>query len=549
MLIHLQIRNFALIDRVDLELGSGFTVLTGETGSGKSILLGALGLIMGERADFSLIGPAGDKSFCEAVFKIDKAYFADWFLRNDLDLTEEIVIRREIHSGGKSRAFINDTPVSLTVLKELSGSLFHIHSQYNTIELRSTDYQLELLDALAGIEVDALNFKREYNTYTDERRKWLDLKESCEHLVKKSDYDEFQREEIAKLQPEKYDFELLEREFHALSNSEEVKVWLHSLEEEINGDGRILDQLKKLEIGLSKLSGIHRLVDEMEKRLHTLILELKDITEDSNRIVETGDLDPSRLESITGILDNYNRILKKHGLVNQNALLTFYKELENRSADLHELKDRIEKGEIILKKKLETLVIWADELHHTRLTASSDISKKILDVLGSLKLSGTRLQFFLEEKSEIDHRGKTSIRLLFSANAGTEMIPIEQAASGGELSRVMLALQKVLSEKKLMPTILFDEIDTGVSGEVAEKMGALLASMGEHRQLIAITHLPQVAAKGNTHFKVEKITENGRTQSSVISLNEHERIEEVARLLSGEIISQAAIENARALMN
>ena len=549
MLIYLQIRNFALIDCVVLEFGSGFTVLTGETGSGKSILLGALGLIMGDRADFSLIGPGGDKSICEAVFKIDALHFSEWFSKNDLDLLEEIVIRREIHSGGKSRAFINDTPVGLSVLKELSSALFHIHSQYNTIELKSNVYQLELLDALAGIETESRRFKREFNAYLDERSTWTDLEESYHELVKKSDYDEFQREEIQKLQPEKYDFQALEGELQTLSKSKEVKELLHLMDQKINGDDQILDQLKKLENGFNKLNGIHPVINEIEIRLHAVFLELKDITEDAFRTLESSLSDPTRIDTIVIVLDSYNRILKKHQLKDQTSLLTFYKELENRCTNLIELKERIDQGELELKKRFDKLLNWACELHRSRVVASLEISKRILGVLGSLKLSGTRLEFRLDEKSEMNQFGVSNVRLLFSANQGIEMVPIEQAASGGELSRVMLALQKVLSEKKAMPTIIFDEIDTGVSGEVAEKMGSLLASMGNNRQLIAITHLPQVAAKGNVHLKVEKINKDGRTQSSVRRLDENQRIEEVARLLSGETISQAAIENARALMN
>jgi DNA repair protein RecN (Recombination protein N) len=548
MLKSLQIRNFALIDRVDLEFAPGFTVLTGETGSGKSILLGALGLIMGDRADFSVIGPNGEKSVSEATFEIDPVKFEDWFRQHDLDLSREVIIRREIHSGGKSRAFINDTPVSLAVLKELTGALFYIHSQYNTVELRSPAYQLQLLDALAGLTSVTNQFKKDFNSYSSDKKELLQLKETYDSLLKKSDYDEFQREEIAALQLEKNDFEQLETELQLLARGEEIKELLSQVDHVIQGEGQTLSQLKQLENACKKLHDVHPGITEMENRLRSLILELKDIGADASRMMDHQGMDQERTQALSLKLDEYNRILKKHQLRDQKDLVNYFSELQGRNEDLSQMQHKIEQLEIELSEKHGELLERARQLHNSRTKASDSIAKRIVAVLDLLKLKGTKLEFQLVERSEFYADGLTNVRLLFSANEGLEMVPIEQAASGGELSRVMLALQKVLSEITSLPTILFDEIDTGVSGEVAEKIGVLLSSMGSRGQLIAITHLPQVAAKGEVHLKVEKVTENGRTQSGVRVLDKDQRTTEIARLLSGETISEAAMENARTLM-
>jgi DNA repair protein RecN (Recombination protein N) len=548
MLKSLQIRNFALIDRVDLEFAPGFTVLTGETGSGKSILLGALGLIMGDRADFSVIGPNGEKSVSEATFEIDPLKYEDWFRQHDLDLSKEVLIRREIHTGGKSRAFINDTPVGLAVLKELTGTLFYIHSQYNTVELRSPAYQLQLLDALAGLTTVTSQFKKEFNLYSSDKKELLQLKETYDSLLKKSDYDEFQREEIAALQLEKNDFVQLETELQVLSRGEEIKELLSQVDHVIQGDGQTLSQLKQLEIACKKLQDVHPGIAEMENRLRSVILELKDMGADASRMMDHQGMDQERAQALSLKLDEYNRILKKHQLHDQQELINYFSELQGRNEDLSQMQHKIEQLEKELSEKYGELLDKASQLHNSRTKASVSSAKRIVEVLDQLKLKGTKLEFQLVERSDLSSDGMTNVRLLFSANEGLEMVPIEQAASGGELSRVMLALQKVLSEITSLPTILFDEIDTGVSGEVAEKIGVLLSSMGSRGQLIAITHLPQVAAKGEVHLKVEKVTENGRTQSGVRVLDKDERTKEIARLLSGETISEAAIENARTLM-
>jgi len=548
MLKSLQIRNFALIDRVDLDFAQGFTVLTGETGSGKSILLGALGLIMGDRADFSVIGPNGDKSVCEATFEINPQSHEEWFRQHDLDLSIEVIIRREINSGGKSRAFINDTPVGLAVLKELTSTLFYIHSQYNTVELKSPAYQLELLDALAGLTSESSNFKKEYSFFTSRKRELQQWKETYESSLKKSDYDNFQLEEISALELEKNDFQRLESELDLLARSEDIKELLQQIDFGIQGDGQVLTTLKQLESACKKLKDVHPGIAELDGRISSVLLELKDVASDASRMLDQQDVDPAQTQILGLKLDEFNRILRKHQSTTQQELLDYYTELKGRNEDLSEMKERIDNLEVDLNRISGELKCRAEILHENRKKAAKDAAARIIEVLEHLKLKGTRLEFHLEVRSELNSDGLSSLRLLFSANEGMDLVPIEQAASGGELSRVMLALQKVMSEIKVLPTILFDEIDTGVSGEVAEKIGILLSDMGSHGQLIAITHLPQVAAKGEIHLKVEKVSSNGRTQSQVRVLDQMERTTEIARLLSGETITDAAMENARTLM-
>ncbi|MEY4604755.1 MAG: repair protein RecN [Bacteroidota bacterium] len=548
MLKQLQIRNFALIDHVELDFEQGFTVLTGETGSGKSILLGALGLILGDRADFSVIGPNGEKAVAEALFSIDIHQYKPFLDRNDLDLSPEIVIRREIHSNGKSRAFINDTPVALGLLREITGTLFYIHSQYNTVELKSAAFQLELLDSLAGLSEESERFRKNFIRYESDRLALEDLRRKFQELQNKSDYDQFQLEELLRLDLEKNDFKAIEQELSSMSRSEEVREAIVKLEHCTNGDGQAGEQLKQIEGAFKKLEGVHPDVDEIQYRLTSILLDLKDVTNDASRFLDRQSTDPERIALLSSLVDEYNRVLRKHNMISQEELIGYCSELQGRSQDLSSMEEEIRSGELNIAKQKSLLEEAAQQLHSKRKEFAPKIADRIITILSSLKLSGTRLEFELCENETLTSSGCTVLRMLFSANVGIPLVPIESAASGGELSRVMLALHRLLSDEKNLPTILFDEIDTGVSGDVAEKMGKLLSEMSVHRQLIAITHLPQVAAKGTCHLKVEKVLINGRSQSGVRGLNPEERTQEIARLLSGEKITDAAIENAKMLM-
>ncbi len=549
MLKSLKINNFALIDRAELNFESGFTVITGETGSGKSILLNALGLILGERADFNVIGPDSDKSYVEAIFSIKSKKFEKFFNKNDLDISDELILRREIQRSGKSRAFINDSPVGLNVLKELTSSLLHIHSQYNTVELRDVAFQLELLDTLAGLNFERTNYTKVYFDYIQRKNHLEKNKQEYLMLSQKLDYDQFHLKELLKLELDKRNYAATEVELLRFSKSEELVAALHAIGEVFFGEAQMDTHLKNSTNTLEKLVGIDETIDEIKKRLHSVRMELKDIVSEAERIVGNFESDPKQINHLTNLLDEYYRVLRKHQLNNQEDLLNLMNDLLGKTDDISVLEFKIRQQENELEKRGSELHQLAIELHEKRKSASTGISNVIKDILAELKLKDTELEFALNKASELQKDGLTEIQMLFSANAGIVKIPIEKAASGGELSRVMLALQKLLSEKRILPTILFDEIDTGVSGDVAQKMGVLLQKMGGDCQLIAISHLPQVAARANTHLKVEKEKNGARTLSRVSKLNDADRIEEIARLLSGETISSAAIENAKALMN
>lgn len=549
MLQSIFIQNFALLSEVKLDFQAGYTVITGETGSGKSILLNALNLILGERADFKVIGPKSDKAIVEAEFQIDLKRFASFFELNDLDGNEITIVRREISSQGRSRAFINDIPVQLNTLKEFSQQLVSIHSQYNTLDLKSKDYQLDTLDVLLGLENKKSDFQRSYSELKSTQSEYNQLNSKLADALKESDYNAFQCSELETLQLSTLNYESIENELNRIQNSDEIKFVFARIQQDLGAENGIVDRLVELKSIVQKSVKLDVSFSELEQRLNAVIIELKDMDEAATDQLMEIDADPARKLELEKQLDDYNRVLTKHKLSDQNALLELFQELsksllstDEMTKQLNGLTSRIEKLEKETNEK-------AQALHALRLSEGPKVEKKLKDLLGSLKLPDTELEFKLTATDQLNAQGNSKIELLFSANKGVPTVPIENAASGGELSRVMLALQKMISEKQHMPTVFFDEIDTGVSGDVAQKIGTLLHAMGENMQLIAISHLPQVAAKARNHFKVLKQLQGDYTQTQIISLSANERVEEIARLMSGEQITDAAISNAKALMN
>lgn len=549
MLRTLRIQNFALIDRVDLDLQGGFTVITGETGSGKSILLSALNLILGERADFSVIGPSSDKAVVEAIFNINSFGLETFFTENDLDFDKETVIRREISASGKSRAFINDTPVGLPILKSLTEKLINIHSQYNTLELKSKNYQLEVLDLLADLKEKRLLFSEKYAVFQKKHTQLNELKHTLANLMQKQDYNSFQLHELEDLSLESKDYAVLEADLKKAENSGDLLQALQSVVSVIENEDQVSDKLRSLKISLDRLKGVDASLDELTERIKSLMIELSDISNDASRLVDSIEIDPEKIQFLSDLLNKYNHALKKHNVIDQSQLIALRDKLEKEVLNVEEVQNLILGLEDEVSALEKDLSISAEDLHFKRLASVGHVSNNITAILDELKLPNTKLEFNLIKRDSFNQFGITDVAMMFSANLGIETVPIEKAASGGELSRVMLALQKLISEKSQLPTVLFDEIDTGVSGDVAQKIGSLLNKMGQHFQLIAISHLPQVAAKANHHLRVEKELVDDRTSTRVKVLGHNERIEEIARLMSGELITDAAIENARALMN
>ena len=546
MLKLLRIDNFVLIDRVELVLDKGFTVITGETGSGKSILLAAINLLLGERADFSVIGKKSTKSFVEASFNMEDR-FIDFFTANDLDQQLDILIRREIVKDGKSRAFINDTPVQLAKLKELTSLLLSVNSQFNTFDLRSSSYQMELYDDMADTTFMRMKFTHDFLAWKTNGQVIRKLEEKRNLENSQKDYTQFLLDELSQLDLKNTDFSIYETALNRIENADsirEVALQMTHLSED-NGPystlSTLLSKIEKISLSDAKMT-------QFASQLKAVLIELKEMMNEAEELVNDIEIDPEAHRIMLAKIDEFNRQLNKHRFTHQSQLVALENNLKDTTQESEQLDTELELLMIENEKVHKKLIGLSQLLHENRIKAASGIENAIKDCLQELKLSETEINFQLSF-CELKENGASDLSILFSANKGMVMTPIEKAASGGEMSRVMLALQKIISDKRKLPTVLFDEIDTGVSGEVAQKIGLLLRAMGENMQLIAISHLPQVAAKANNHFKVEKDSDGTSTKTYVKRLENEEVAIEIARLMSGEVITSEAILTAKNLMN
>ena len=546
MLKLLRIDNFVLIDRVELVLDKGFTVITGETGSGKSILLAAINLLLGERADFSVIGKKSTKSFVEASFNMEDR-FADFFTANDLDQQQDILIRREIVKDGKSRAFINDTPVQLAKLKELTSLLLSVNSQFNTFDLRSSSYQMELYDDMADTTSMRMKFSHDFLAWKANCQVIRKLEEKRNLENSQKDYTQFLLDELSQLDLKNTDYSIYESALSRIENADsirEVALQMSHLSED-NGPystlSTLLSKIEKISLSDAKMT-------QFAAQLKAVLIELKEMMNEAEELVNDIEIDPEAHRMMLAKIDEFNRQLNKHRFTHQSQLVELENQLKDTTQESEQLDSELELLLIENESVHKKLVGLSQLLHENRIKAAKGIENSIKDCLQELKLSDTEINFQLSV-SELKENGASDLSILFSANKGMVMTPIEKAASGGEMSRVMLALQKIISDKRKLPTVLFDEIDTGVSGEVAQKIGLLLRAMGENMQLIAISHLPQVAAKANNHFKVEKDSDGTATKTYVKRLENEEVAIEIARLMSGEVITSEAILTAKNLMN
>ena len=546
MLKLLRIDNFVLIDRVELVLDKGFTVITGETGSGKSILLAAINLLLGERADFSVIGKKSTKSFVEASFNMEDR-FIDFFTANDLDQQQDILIRREIVKDGKSRAFINDTPVQLAKLKELTSLLLSVNSQFNTFDLRSSSYQMELYDDMADTTSMRMKFLHDFLAWKANCQVIRKLEEKRNLENSQKDYTQFLLDELSQLDLKNTDYSIYESALSRIENADsirEVALQMSHLSED-NGPystlSTLLSKIEKISLSDAKMT-------QFAAQLKAVLIELKEMMNEAEELVNDIEIDPEAHRMMLAKIDEFNRQLNKHRFTHQSQLVELENQLKDTTQESEQLDSELELLLIENESVHKKLVGLSQLLHENRIKAAKGIENSIKDCLQELKLSDTEINFQLSV-SELKENGASDLSILFSANKGMVMTPIEKAASGGEMSRVMLALQKIISDKRKLPTVLFDEIDTGVSGEVAQKIGLLLRAMGENMQLIAISHLPQVAAKANNHFKVEKDSDGTATKTYVKRLENEEVAIEIARLMSGEVITSEAILTAKNLMN
>lgn len=548
MLSNLKVSNFALIEKASLDFNEGFTVITGETGSGKSILLGALALILGERANYSVIRDKDKKTIVEAEFQIANYTLESFFTEHDLDYNPETIIRREINAEGRSRAFVNDSPVQLSILKELTGKLIHIHSQHNTLQLKNKDFQLEVLDDLCGNQTLKTKYQQSFKAWQKIRKELNTLEEKKITLQKEAEFNRFQLDEIQTLNLGTTDYTSLEAELNIGESSEELKEGFQSILEGIGEDGTIA-QLQAINQIVTKASGKSDQLAELSDRIKSVIIELQDIEQDAEAGLEKVEIDPARLNEITLVMDRFYSISKKHNIDNQQDLQAKELDLMNQVEGVESIDENINKLTQELAKEKENVVKHGEKLSAVRQKEAKSVVKSITALLVDLKLPDTRLEFEIQAKEKPDVNGLDQVNMLFTPNKGMPLTGIEKAASGGELSRLMLALQTLLSAKKQLPTLIFDEIDTGVSGEVAQRIGNLLRKLGENIQLFAITHLPQVAGKGQSHLKVHKSNASDATITQISILENDDRIVEIAKLMSGTEINQAALDNAKALMN
>lgn len=552
MLKHLTIQNYALIDQLDVDLDGGLSIITGETGAGKSIVLGALALLTGQRADAKALKNVEQKCFVEGCFEISPYHLKDFFEKENLDYDDQTIIRREILPNGKSRAFINDTPASLSQLKELGMYLVDIHSQHQTLELNTSAFQLSVIDAIAGHQDLLQQYTLGYKAYKQNLEYLGELIEKEKQLKKDFDYFQFQFKELDIADLKQGEQEALEQEVKTMSNAEEIKLKLTqacaSLE---NTDANIIAEISSVGKLIKSISSFHSGLAELYQRVESINIELKDIASELTSIQEKVLYDPQRIEFINQRLDIIYGFQHKHQVNSIKELLEIKNSLEEKLNNASSLENQISELQTKLGKQENQLKDWAHQLSQNRKKVIPSCEKKVKETLGLLGMPNSDLKISQEitEDGKLIATGFDKISFLFSANKGSIHREIHQVASGGEMSRLMLAIKSILATSKSMPTIIFDEIDTGVSGEIADKMGKLIREMAASMQVICITHLPQIAGKAHTHYFVYKISDKKSTSSSIKMLNEAERLNEIARMLSGENLSAAALENAKELIH
>lgn len=550
MLKQLYIKNFTLIDELNILMHPGFSVITGETGAGKSIILGAIGLLLGNRADSKSIKAGRDRCVIEAHFDLSKYNMQQFFTDNDIDEDlSDTIIRRELTAAGKSRAFINDTPVSLTKMRELGEQLVDIHSQHQNLLLQKEDFQLNVVDIIAQDEKQRKNYEAAYNQYKQANQKLNALKAEIEKNRENEDFLRFQFKELDEAQLQNGEQEELEQEYEMLSHSEDIKTALYQADNHLSGDdGNIIERLKQTSEQLANIKDVYPEVTELLERIDSSYIELKDIAQEVNGLTDHVEFDPARLETINERLDKLNSLQQKFHVRDLGELIETYHQLKEQLSHIDHSDEDVEAMEQEVTQLLEKAQKQAKELTAIRTKAAKKVEEEMKQRLIPLGIPNVRFSISLTEKP-LSHDGGDKVSFLFSANKSTPLQPVTQVASGGEIARVMLSLKAMISGAVKLPTIIFDEIDTGVSGKIAEKMAQIMAEMGNHeRQVLSITHLPQIAAMGSHHYKVSKEETDNGTISRMTELSQQERVQEIAQMLSGSDVSEAALANAKELL-
>ncbi len=549
MLKQLSIQNYALIQESTIHFPKGLSVITGETGAGKSILLGALGLILGNRADVAALSDPSKKCVIEAIFNIEAYNMKTFFQEQELDYEKETSIRREINPEGKSRAFINDTPVNLQVLKLLAERLIDVHSQHETLMLNEQSFQFEVLDAFAGILNEKQQYQSLYTTYKVKEKELKELLEEESQRKKDLDYYRFQWNELEQAKLVKGEHQLLEQEAATLANAEFIKTALSKaafiLEE---GEDNLITRLSEVKTNIQPISRFGKKFQEISDRFNSTLIEIKDLAQELSNTSEEVVYQPERLKEINEQLDRLNHLFKKHQVNDEQSLLELKDQLEEKIQSIDGLTEDIKKLGDELKQLQQKLKLAAEELSVKRRKAIPDMEKKITELLASLAMNNAQFKMNCEQGQQLNTHGIDKLLFLFSANKGSSLNELHKVASGGELSRLMLCIKALVAELTALPTIIFDEIDTGVSGDVAHKMGGILEKMSKGMQVITITHLPQIASKGKNHLFVYKHDLQNKTVSEIKQLSGDERIVEIAKMLSTGKPTEAALLNARELI-
>ncbi|WP_426485602.1 DNA repair protein RecN [Flavobacterium sp. 2] len=550
MITSLSIKNYALIEKLSIDFSKGFSIITGETGAGKSIILGALGLVLGKRADLTSLKNKEEKCIIEAQFEISKYNLKEFFEANDLDYEDETIIRREILPSGKSRAFINDSPVNLQELQDLSLFLIDIHSQQQTQELSDESVQFKIIDAIANNGDVILDYQKLLKTYKSDKSKLNALLKKQSDSGKEQEYNTYLLNELVSAKLKSGEQEELEADFEKLNNVEIIKESIDkSLAIANEEQFGLLHNLNEVKISLQKIAPFSAEYQGLFDRISSLTIEFDDVSKELQNCSEKLLNDPAQLELISQKLQLIYNLQKKHQVSSVEELIQIETELSNTVLELGNIEEEIASLSKIIEQKVIELDAFSKTIHENRSNAIPVLSNKLISILETLGMPNVRFNIELLPSETYFSNGKDELQFLFSANKGTDFGLLKKVASGGEMSRIMLAVKAILAQYSKLPTLIFDEIDTGVSGEIAIRMGEIMKEMSTSMQIFAITHLPQIAAKGDSHFKVFKSTVDDDTQSELKLLSQDERVIEIAQMLSGAVVSDSALNHAKALLN
>ncbi len=550
MIKSLYIRNYAIIEELTLEFSDGLTIITGETGAGKSILIGALGLILGKRADTKSLYQENEKCIVEGLFDVQAYGLEAFFAEQELDYAPEIIVRREIAPGGKSRAFVNDTPVRLKVLQALSNELIDLHQQFDTLDIHDVSFQLRMIDALAGNKMLLLEYQKAYRDYRRDQRKLQELREQNARAAREYDFLQFQLQELeaADLQPGEQ--ERLESEERMLNSAGDIKRAMSAARHQLTeSEQAVVDQLQEIGVSLQQLRSINPELDALSLRFQSALIELQDIASECEKMADRVEFDPGRTAEVQQRLDLLNRLQSKHLVNSVNALLEVRDHMQNQLIAFADQGEEIAKLEQALQQQARGLEERALELRERRAGVLTDFEQQVKARLGLLAMEHAQLQAVMEASGELGPSGKDVVTFLFAANKGSRPQPIKDVASGGELSRLALVIKSLVASAIPLPTLIFDEIDSGISGDVAIKMGRILRSLSDEHQVVSITHSPQIASKAEAHYFVFKETKDDRTLTQVRLLGEEDRIRVIATMLSQHPPTDSAIENAKELLS